>query len=145
MSDTNLPGDTRSLKVVRGDGVEETWTLTVVEGNDDCLLRLEDLSGSVWDVRDFTVWHALGALRARLDPAGVRLCCQGARIDAYVSGMSISMSDGWLAYILRSWRRPRTRDLVNVLDPAPLRKIATVAEQAQYFEGWASRSWARII
>lgn len=145
MSDTSLPADTRPLKVVRGDGVEETWTLTVVDGEDDCLLRLEDLNGSVWEATDLTVWHALGALRAQLDPAGVRLYCQGARIDAYVSGMSVSMSDGWLAYILRSWRRPRSRDLVNVLDPAPLRKIGTVAEQAQYFERWANRSWARIL
>jgi hypothetical protein len=145
VSDTSLPADTRPLTVVRGDGVEETWTLIVVEDDDDCLLRLEDLTGSVWDATEITVWHALGALRAQLDPVGVRLCCQGARIDAYVSGMSVSMSDGWLAYILRSWRQPRSRDLVNVLDPAPLRKIATVSEQAQYFERWANWSWARII
>ncbi|MGW2091464.1 hypothetical protein [Promicromonospora sukumoe] len=145
MSGTNLPADTRPLKVVRGDGVEETWTLTVVDGDDDCLLGLESVDGSAWEATDITVWHALGALRAQLDPAGVRLCCQGARIDAHVSGMSISMSDGWLAYILRPWRRPRSRDLVNVLEPAPLRKIGTVAEQARYFERWARWSWARII
>lgn len=145
MSDASLPPDTRRLKVVRGDGAEETWTLTVIDGDDDCLLRLEDLSGSVWEATDFTVWHALRALRTRLDPLGVRLCCQGARIDTHGSGMTMSMSDGWLVYVLPSWRSPRSRDLVDVLDPAPSRKIATVAEQARYFERWARWSWARVI
>jgi hypothetical protein len=55
------------------------------------------------------------------------------------------MSGGWLAYILPSWRSPRSRDLVNILDPAPLRKIGTVSEQARYFERWVRWSWARIL
>ncbi|WP_454857624.1 hypothetical protein [Promicromonospora soli] len=139
------PSETWPLKVVRGDGVEEVWTLTVVEHDRDCLLRLENPGGSIWEVTDGDVWHALRALRSILDPLGVRLCCQGARVDAHVSGMSGSMSGGWLAYILRSWRAPRSRDLVNILDRAPLRKIGTVSEQDLYFERWLKRTWTRIV
>jgi hypothetical protein len=145
MSDTSPPADTRPLRVTRGDGIEENWTLTVVEDDNDCLLRLVNPAGSVWEVTDLTVWHALHALRAQTDLIGVRLCCQGARVDAHVSGMGLSMSGGWLAYILPSWRSPRSRDLVNILDPAPLRKIGTVSEQARYFERWVRWSWARIL
>lgn len=137
--------ETFPLAVIRGDDVEEAWLLTVVEHDDSYMLRLEDPGGSIWEVADVDAWLALRALRGILDPLGLRLCCQGARVDARVSGMSSSMSGGRLAYILRSWRAPRSRDLVDIFDPAPALKIGTVSEQDLHFERWLARTWMRIL
>ncbi|GAB3173704.1 hypothetical protein GCM10027059_45210 [Myceligenerans halotolerans] len=131
------------LTVLR-NGTTETWNLTVTENDRDHVLRLTAPDGQSWQVEDFDAWHALRALRAVVEPAGVQMCCQGARIDARVSGMSGSMSGGRLAYLLRAWRNPRTRDLVDIFAPAPLNKVGTLAEQDAFYERWLERWWTRL-
>ncbi|WP_125776440.1 hypothetical protein [Antribacter gilvus] len=132
------------LTVVQG-GVEQVWTLTVIERARDHALHLVSPAGADWRAEGGDAWHALRVLRAELEPLGVQLCCQGARPDAHVSDLCGSMAGGRLAYVLPTWRIPRPRDLVDVLAPAPWGKVGTLAQQADYFERWARRRWLRVI
>ena len=95
-------------------------TLTVTDDDEDGFtLHLESPAGASWRAEGPNAWDALRALRRQVEPLGYRLCCTGARVNAYVSGMSISMSGGGLVYPLRRWRRPRTKDLVEIFSYAP--------------------------
>jgi hypothetical protein len=137
----------RDLFTVAKDGVEDSWWhLTVTQDDGDgYTLYLESPSGDSWVAEGPNAWDALRALRMQVEPLGYRLCCAGARINAYVSGMSVSMSAGELAYPLHRWRRPRTKQLVEIFSYAPAGKVGTVAEQDRFYEEWKLRSWMRIF
>jgi hypothetical protein len=137
----------RDVFTVLQDGIEENWWfLTVTDDDDDgYTLHLESPAGESWEVEGPNAWDALRALREQVEPLGYRLCCAGARTDAYVSPMSISMSAGELVYPLRRWRRPRTKQLVEIFSYAPSSKVGTIAEQDRFFEEWKRRSWMRVF
>jgi hypothetical protein len=137
----------RDIFTVAKDGVEDKWWfLTVTEDDEDGFtLHLESPAGASWRAEGPNAWDALRALRGHVEPLGYRLCCAGARVNAYVSGMSISMSGGGLVYPLRRWRRPRTNDLVEIFSYAPLSKVGTVAEQDRFYDEWTRRTWMHIF
>jgi hypothetical protein len=101
------------------------WTVNVV------LPEGVKVSGQAEDIFD-----ALCETRRGLEARGYILCCNGARVDAYPSAMSRSMSDGRLVYRLRMGKKARRRDLLDVFRPAPSDKVGTVAEQREYFDRW---------
>lgn len=137
----------RDLFSVAKDGVEEHWWyLGVTEDDDEAYrLRLESPAGQSWEAEGLDAWHALRALREQVEPLGYRLCCAGARVDAYVSGMSISMAAGALVYPLHRWRRPRSKHLVEIFSYAPPAKVGSIAEQDHFFEEWKLRWWMRVF
>jgi hypothetical protein len=137
----------RDIFSVAKDGVEDKWWhLEVTEYEDGgFFLSLESPATEVWDARGWNAWDAMRTLRAMVEPLGYRLCCNGARRDAYVSRMLISMADGELVYLLHRWRSPRRRDLVGIFSYAPPEKIGTIADQDRYFERWSRQWWARIL
>ncbi|MFD6444967.1 immunity 53 family protein [Promicromonospora sp. NPDC060204] len=134
------------FSVAKGGVQDKSWFLTVTEDADESfVLRLESPAGQFWEAAAPDAWHALRALREQVEPLGYRLCCAGARVDAYVSGMSISMSAGSLVYLLHRWRKPRSRHLVEIFSYAPPGKVGSVAEQDRFFEEWRRRWWMRIF
>lgn len=82
------------------------------------------------------LFEALSIARLQLEELGFLLCCNGARIDVFPSGMSRGMSGGKLAYQLRIGKQAKRRQLVDILDPASAKKVGTVEQQRDYFDRW---------
>lgn len=98
--------------------------------------RLELLSEDrVWEAEGPDAFEALRNLRRQLDPLGVRLGCNGARVNAWSSGMQRDMGLGRATYLCRlgSFGKP---EMARTLDPAPPSEVGTVAEQDEFHEAW---------
>lgn len=80
----------------------------------------------------------------QLEPAGIQLCCNGARRNAWASTMQREMAAGYAVYLTRLGERGRP-PFVRTLDPAPRDDCGTVAEQQAFHEQWsAERSAERL-
>jgi hypothetical protein len=75
---------------------------------------------------------ALNKLRLKLEEKGLKLVCQGARIDVNPSGMQL---EGFNAYELEL-SKSATNSVYIFDDTAQIEKLATVDEQAAFFEQW---------
>jgi len=80
------------------------------------------------------LFECLIALRRELEKAGDRILCNGARVDAYPSGMSRSMGGARKVYITELGK-PGT-ELVKIFDQADLEKVGSVEEQQTYHQLW---------
>jgi hypothetical protein len=131
--------------VVKG-GSTTMWTLTVTKPSPHTIvLALAGDAGRRWDARSGDVFDALMNLRRKLEPVGVQLCCNGARRNAWSSGMQRDMGGGYATYLLELGEHRTRPKHVRTLDPAPPSEVVTVAEQLAFQEQWrAERSdWAR--
>jgi hypothetical protein len=81
------------------------------------------------------LFKALRALRRILDPLGVHLGVNGARRDAWASGMQCDMGEGRVVYLLTEGQASRPEQ-VSTLGPAPLSEVGTVDDQDQQHEQW---------
>src|SRR5438445_3727542 len=81
-------------------------------------------------------FECLCLLRKQLDREGIRLCCNGARLNVWPSGMARDMGGGLKAYVLQIGRRASIDDLVDIFESAPIEDIATVEEQRRFAEKW---------
>jgi hypothetical protein len=82
------------------------------------------------------LFDCLVNLRSDLDKEGVRILCNGARLDTYPSAMSREMSGGKKVYLLRKGEPANPKDLVNTFDEAPIEKIASVVDQRENYLEW---------
>ena len=75
---------------------------------------------------------ALIKIRIELEKLGIRILCNGSRIDVYLSGMTLSTLK---AYELKIGEP--ARKLLNIFEPTEdIDKIATINEQKAYWETW---------
>ncbi|WP_353399356.1 hypothetical protein [Hydrogenophaga sp. 5NK40-0174] len=81
-------------------------------------------------------FQALQAIREQLEPQSAFLCCQGARLNVYPSGMSRDMGGGRMAYVLVMEEHAQPARLVDIFDPADDSDFSTVAEQNAFFARW---------
>lgn len=70
-----------------------------------------------------------------LDPSGIRLGVNGARRDAWASGMKCDIGEGRAVYLLAGERAGRPEQ-VSTLGPAPLTHVGTADDQDQQHERW---------
>ena len=82
------------------------------------------------------LFDCLVNLRTELEKDGARILCNGARTDAYPSGMARDMARGRRVYLLRMGARARPEDLVDTFDEAPLDKLGSVPDQREYYLNW---------
>lgn len=75
------------------------------------------------------LFECLVALRRELEHDGLLLCCQGARLDVYPSGMARQSSGGRLAYQIPGNRKPTRDDVVDIFDPADPSTVGSVDAQ----------------
>lgn len=123
------------MGVLTPGGTEEDWLLRVDE-DDEPRMSLASSGGMEWHAAGDDFFEVLTRLRLQIEPLGYRLLCNGARVDAYPSGMSREMSKGRVLYVLRMGISPRTTvDLFGRADPAA---IGTVAEQSDFYHAWLS-------
>lgn len=126
------------LAVLLPDGRSENWSieLETVSPHDSYLMTLEASDGRRWTSEAPDVFGCLLDVRAQVEPDGVLLCCNGARRDAWASGMQRDMGQGRVVYLHEGIDPGQFPPMVETLDPAPPDTVATVAEQRAWFESW---------
>jgi hypothetical protein len=100
------------------------------------VMELRSSGLGVYQAQETDLFECLRTIRRQLEPTGARLCCNGARVDVWASGMARDMGGGAKAYILQVGRRAQRSDLVSIFDPAPVETVGTVDEQEAYAHRW---------
>jgi hypothetical protein len=96
---------------------------------------LED-AGEGHRFEDVDFFDCLKQLRIWLQGRGIRPLCNGARRNAFVSGMSSQMGAGRLAYLVTPGQVPREEDLVDIFGEAAPADVVTVEEQEAFIRQW---------
>lgn len=132
---------TQVFEVPVSDGnALHTWTLALTKpGPNRIALTLSDGSGRRWEALGSDVFDALMRLRLDAERDRLQICCNGARKNAWSSGMQRDMGDGSAVYLLQGEKGVRPPE-VNTLDPAPPGEVVSVAEQRAFFFEWAGHS-----
>lgn len=105
--------------------------------SNDAWVRVLRPDGESCEARGPDLWECLKGIRNTWEPLGVRICCNGSRLDCYPSAMTLQMGGGYKV-IAREMGRPVT-DLgavVKIFDPAELEQVGTVREQESYYRSW---------
>jgi hypothetical protein len=123
-------------------------TVFVIGGEDDelCIVETTPVDGLCHLVLTFRgrryeasatdYFEALCHVRQELEGTGILLCCYGASLDVYPSGMCRDMSAGMKAYRLTKGSKPTRESLVGIFDSGHDVIPASVAAQKQHFDEW---------
>jgi hypothetical protein len=95
--------------------------------------------GREWSTERADIFEYLLALRDQVEPLGLRLCCNGARRDAWASGMQRDMGMGTWVYLLTDVDPGQRPPQVRTLDPAPAESVVSVQEQRAWHADWLAR------
>jgi hypothetical protein len=120
---------------VLDDAGEQQWSLSTSRGNQDWLLTITSPEGKSWAAEGPDLFNALRALRRILDPLGIRLGVNGARRDAWASGMQCDMGEGRVVYLLVEGQAGRPEQ-VRTLGPTATGDVGTVDDQDQQHVRW---------
>lgn len=84
------------------------------------------------------LFEALTGLRLTLEPLGVVLHCNGARVDVYPSQMQRQATAGRMAYVMvpQSTVRPKAVDIFAPAKEGSL--LGSVSDQRAWFDRWMS-------
>ncbi|WP_156045112.1 hypothetical protein [Herbidospora cretacea] len=123
-----------SVRLVSPGGGSFKWVLDYGGEAHDYFVHLTAPEGASWEAQGADLFSSLQDIRRQIEPRGWRICVNGARLDAYPSRLSLDTSGGHWIYIVRRWWPARR---VYIFDAAPVGKIASVAEQDEYFEKWS--------
>ena len=120
--------------VLSGSG-EQRWPLTTSRHGRDWVLTITSQGGKSWAAEGPDLFKALRALRRILDPEGIRLGVNGARRDAWASGMQCDMGEGRFVYLLVEGQAGRPEQ-VSTLGPTPVSHVGTVHDQDEQHQRW---------
>lgn len=81
------------------------------------------------------LFDCLCTLRTKTDVLGIKILCNGARIDAFPSPM-LQSSGARKIYITEIGKQALRENLVNIFDEAPAEKVGTVKEQFEFHTKW---------
>jgi hypothetical protein len=73
--------------------------------------------------------ECLKSARRDLEAMGLLLCCQGARLNVFPSGMTRQMADGRLSYSIQPGKELSDDDLVDIFAPADCSEVVTLEDQ----------------
>jgi hypothetical protein len=137
---TALAAGTESMPIkVIDNGRHENWEVRRSSLSSPHGWRLELCAPDdrVWCAEAADVFQCLLELRCRVQSEDITICCNGARTNAWASGMLRQMSGGNRVYLLSHDRDTGLADRVRTLDLAPCEDIAaTVAAQEEYYRSW---------
>jgi hypothetical protein len=116
-----------------------TWSSNPNQDVDpDLTLKVTLPDGRTFDNTDWDMFECLLQLRRRqLDRLGVRVCCNGSRINAWASGMLRAGGGGLDVYLMEIGRDVTSDDIVPTFHPAPVETIGTAEDQICFNERWA--------
>ncbi len=78
------------MSVLGPGDVEETWLLVLEEGEIPGI-TLKSCDGGAWSADGDDIFEAMSRIRLQIEPLGYQLLCNGARTNAFPSGMSRDM------------------------------------------------------
>lgn len=111
------PEDQLPIVVCLAIGTEEQWLLSFRSAA-RLDLEISAPDGRIRRASGTDLFTALQSARRELEGEGIRLCCNGARVNARPSSRT-SESGGWVVYLIRRHRPATLADLVFTLDYAP--------------------------
>lgn len=120
------------------NGVPASWLLQVDVREDFNLALTLVAPDRTWTANGTDLFDALMNLRDQLDEMQIRLCCNGARRNAWASGMQRDMGGGREVYLLELDRPGRPLE-AETLGDAPCDQVATVREQKDFYADWLAR------
>jgi hypothetical protein len=82
------------------------------------------------------LFQALQEIRLELEPRGWLIAVQGARKDAYPTGMVRDMIGARRVYILSLGRQAAREHLVDIFAEAAANSLGTVEQQKNYYRDW---------
>lgn len=130
--------DHREVKVELENAVGEQVPATITfSRRAPWSLRLDAQGLESIDAQASDLFECLVSVRKKLQERGFKLLCNAARRDVYPSGMSRQMSGGACAYVLRMGHPGKSKDIVNIFDPASKDVVASIEDQKEYFEKWS--------
>lgn len=83
-------------------------------------------------IRRGDVFDALLQVREQWEPSGAKFLVNGARTDAWPSGMARDQGGGFAVYLMTLGRPASRDDLVDTFDPCAAELVTTVAEQREF-------------
>jgi hypothetical protein len=123
------------LKVLQANGIINSYCIYFQEVGDSSIsMQFDD--GVVLKFEGQDLFCSLRLLRKYFEEKGAKVLCNGARIDAYPSGMSRSMGRGRKIYLLSHGKQARRADLVDIFDYANPEQIGSVEAQELYYKEW---------
>ena len=131
-----------TLPLLAPDGSRWPCMLTLRQGRETFDRAMEFSSEQLGEERfEAGDWFdCLISLRQWLEATGWRILCNGARVNAWPSGMARSMGGGGMVYLHPGEQRQMTGDdLVRTFDEAPAELVVTVGEQLAYHQHWWRR------
>ncbi len=120
---------------VLADASEQQWSLTTSRRGRDWLITITRPDGTSWAAEGPDLFKALRALRRVLNPLETRLGVNGARRDAWASGMQCDMGEGRVVYLLVEGKAGRPEQ-VGTLGNTSVSHVGTVDDQDQQYERW---------
>ena len=93
-----------------------------------------------WSGHGEDIFSALRSLMRDLEHDCGRIGVEGARPNAWASGMQRDMGVGRSVYILSLPRSPERPPSAQTLDPAPLDEVGTTADQDEFQRLWMPSS-----
>jgi hypothetical protein len=82
------------------------------------------------------LFQVLQEIRQELEPRGWLIAVQGARKDAYPTGMVRDMIGARRVYILRVGQQVKREHLVDIFAEAAADSLGTVEQQTNYYREW---------
>ena len=123
------------LVLVQSDSCEQQWILTTGRRDREWLLTITSPDHTSWAAGGPDLFKALRELRRALDPLGIRLGVNGARRDAWASGMQCDMGEGRVVYLLAEGQTGRPEQ-VSTLGQTAIEHVGTLQEQGQHHARW---------
>lgn len=124
------------ITVAAADGRVDQWAIEHSTLGRDHRLVLRSPTNDQWTSQARDVFECLMGLREQVEPLGLRLCCNGARRDAWASGMQRDMGSGFTTYLLGDTPKGQRPPAVATLDTAPIELVVTADEQRSWYRAW---------
>lgn len=127
--------------VVAFEAHNETWSLNLETRKDQRpYLRLTCVApdGRSWSGEAEDVFQCLMEVRRKVESVGARICCNGARLDAWSSGMQRDIAMGHWCYLVAGVPKGQHPPSVKTLDPTDPDEAVLVEEQIAWHERWVA-------
>ena len=122
------------IVAIRKNGVELSGVLNdVTTASHRAQITLNYNQTSLTKTAD-DFFDALRQIRLELETQNAMILCNGARIDAYPSGMSRQMSLGLIVYLNQMGQPAKQK--AAIFDKTEANWVASVAEQDKYYHAW---------
>jgi hypothetical protein len=122
--------------IVIDGAIQMYWYFRVDVASDEAELDLISPDDRVWVTTGPDVFECLTELRRTVEPLGITVAVNGARLDAWPSDTQRDVGRGLAVFLLDHGRLVPRGPALETLAIAPPDSLASVDEQLAYAQGW---------